>query len=113
MLPPQRSVQGYENPKSCGDVIEAHLAAANASSRLLHHFYYPAPVPWCREYEDLEGGTFTSTDEIARFINEWMKKYHAKLPPRQRSKSLKRHSNEIGSGVLPQNRISSYDSSYI
>ena len=90
-LPPLRSMQRYENligmnPASRVDVIEAYLAAADQSKSLIDHDDSPATVPWRRPYEDLEGGTFTSLDEVAKFINNWIKRYYEKVPPRQRAK---------------------------
>ena len=87
-MPPLRSIQGYDvlkglDGESRGDVIKPYLAAADASKRLIDHDDSPATVPWRRPYEDLEGGTFTSLDEVAKFINNWIKRYYEKVPPRQ------------------------------
>ena len=79
----------YE-PENCGDVVEAYLAAADASEKLTEHVNFPT-VPWHREYGDLVGGTFNDTDETARFINDWVKNYYKKQPPVRRSRSLRPH----------------------
>ena len=89
---PNRSLWGYETIKgmnaiSRGDCIEAYLAAAAVSQSLSAHMQCPH-ITWHRKYEEMKGGNFTQEDEVARFIIEWMKKYHAQFPARKLSKEL-------------------------
>ena len=120
-LPPQRPMHGYENlrqmtpensgwqqPMHPGDFCYYYLLfIIYYYYSLFINYYLLVIIPSHDISGDrkalpfMEGGTLTSRDDIVSFINEWMKKYHANLPHRQRSKSLRRHSNEIGSGVLP------------
>ena len=77
MRPPSLFIQGYNALKTmdkvhCAVVIKAYLAAAAASKRLNDHEGSPVTLPGPGPYEDLEGGAYTSSDEVARFINIWM-----------------------------------------
>ena len=77
MWPPSLFIQGYNALKTmdkvhCAVVIKAYLAAAAASKRLNDHEGSPVTLPGPGPYEDLEGGAYTSSDEVARFINIWM-----------------------------------------
>ena len=81
-MPPLRSMHGYLEltRMSRGDrsrVVRAYLAAADASERLSDHMHFHH-ISWHRPYEELEGGIFTSSDEVARFIETWMMTFYEK-----------------------------------
>ena len=81
-MPPQRSMHGYQelmrmSRRDRSRVVRAYLAAADASERLSDHMHFHH-ISWHRPYEELEGGTFTSSDEVARFIDTWMMTFYEK-----------------------------------
>ena len=81
-MPPLRSMHGYleltrMSRRDRSRVVRAYLAAADASERLSDHMN-SHHVSWHRPYEELEGGIFTSTDEVARFITTWMMAFYQK-----------------------------------
>ena len=88
-MPPQRSIQGYHelmgmNGKERAVVVKAYLAAADASKRLMDHDESLGTVPWRRPYKELESGTFPDSDEVAIFINGWIKQFYEPRPPNDR-----------------------------
>ena len=68
---------------NCGEVVRAYLAAAEASKTISDHVRDHPAMQLRRPSgdEDLEGGSFTSRDEVAHFIKEWMMRYCDKEPP--------------------------------
>ena len=68
------------NAEQCTDVVRAYLAAADASARLIEHDESAGTVPWHRPYEEMKGGTFNYNDEVAQYINAWIKAYYEMYP---------------------------------
>ena len=83
---PKRSLFGFIVLQEMGaesrtQVVKAYLAAADASKRLSDHVESPVAVPWRRPYKELEGGTFPYSDEVAMFINGWIKMFYEGVDP--------------------------------
>ena len=62
-------------------VIKAYLAAADAAKQLIEHVESPGTVPWGRPYDCWAQSTFHSSDEVARYINDWIDAYYEAVPP--------------------------------
>ena len=79
------------NDESCGDVIEAYMAAADAAKKLNDHMgslgQPGTPVPWRREYKDLVGGCYNETDEVSDYIHKWVIELFNKQGPVPLSKN--------------------------
>ena len=71
------------NDEQKAQCVEAYFGAADAAQRLYGHvsFHGVHSVPWHREYNCLEGGTFIAGDDNAAYFTFWMKAYHAKNKP--------------------------------
>ena len=78
--PPHHTRQaGFDNlrqlsPEECGEVIKAYLAAADAAVKLEEHILQPT-MAWHREYKPFPGGVYNETDEVADYINRWIRRH--------------------------------------
>ena len=83
---PQRSMDGCHMlidmmGNNRETVIKAYLAAADAAKQLMEHMESPGTVPWGRPYDHWARSTFHSSDEVARYINDWIDAYYEAVPP--------------------------------
>ena len=83
---PDRSIFGEDellcmDARTREEIIRAYLGAADAAKRLMDHEESAGTVPWRRPYEELEAGTFPHSDEVARFINGWVKMFYEVVDP--------------------------------